>query len=33
MTIERLCPVCHKPIKKTKRKVRTVCNGHEETEL
>lgn len=28
MTREHLCHVCHKPIKETKIKVKSVCNGH-----
>lgn len=30
--IERICLICHKPIKVTKVKVRTVCQGHSEKE-
>jgi hypothetical protein len=26
--IERICNTCHLPIKKTKNKVKTVCQGH-----
>jgi hypothetical protein len=32
MTIERICLFCHKPQKKTKVKVKTVCYGHPELE-
>jgi hypothetical protein len=30
MTVEHLCLQCGKPIKQTKVKVKTVCNGHDE---
>lgn len=33
MTIERICLICHLPIKATKIKVNTVCQGHEEAAI
>lgn len=33
MTIERLCLICGKPIKLTKIKVKTVCQGHADIAL